>query len=330
MIKQLSFLKGNSLRSLSSHVSRFTFHATAAAALVFAMLPRLVAADTYFPQTGANLWGPFEIYWKQHGGLAQFGMPRTGVFPAREGYDAQWFERAMFTYNPSHPDPYKVELQLLGSLSTAGRRSEAPFQRATPSGSGQYFTLTGHNLSGKLLDYWRKSGGLPIFGYPISEQFTEVSKSDGKPYAVQYFERNRLELHPELAGTPYEVQLGLLGSELLDAQGGPAAFANLGTPHNYPPPTKSGPPATYPKMGHAPDYGWVAGQVAFTRIQGGCVFIQADNNERFIPGGPGWDPSKVKHNDYVVVFGHLAGPDEPHEMCPGGRQYVIDRMQLNP
>jgi hypothetical protein len=90
------------------------------------------------------------------------------------------------------------------------------------------------------------------------------------------------------------------------------------------------PPTTYPKMGHAPDYTWVAGQVAFTRIQGGCVYIQADNNERFIPGGTGWDPSKVKHNDYVVIFGHIAGPDEPHEMCPGGRQYVIDRMQLNP
>src|SRR5438876_12325581 len=30
----------------------------------------------------------------------------------------------------------------------------------------------------------------------------------------------------------------------------------------------------YPKRGHAPDYSWVAGQVAFTRIQGGCVYIR--------------------------------------------------------
>ena len=90
------------------------------------------------------------------------------------------------------------------------------------------------------------------------------------------------------------------------------------------------PPSNYPKMGHAPDYSWVAGQMAFTRIQGGCVYIRADNNEMFIPGGSGWDPTKVKNGDYVVVFGHVAGPDEPHEMCPGGRQYVIDRMMLNP
>ena len=41
------------------------------------------SADTAFPQTGQKIWGPFETYWKAHGGLAQFGMPRTSVFPAR-------------------------------------------------------------------------------------------------------------------------------------------------------------------------------------------------------------------------------------------------------
>src|SRR5947209_2482653 len=91
------------------------------------------SADTAFPQTGQKIWGPFETYWKAHGGLAQFGMPRTSVFPAKAGYDAQWFERAQFTYNPSNPDPYKVELQLLGNLVTANRKDETPFKR-TPAG----------------------------------------------------------------------------------------------------------------------------------------------------------------------------------------------------
>jgi hypothetical protein len=31
---------------------------------------------------------------------------------------------------------------------------------------------------------------------------------------------------------------------------------------------------SYPKMGHAPDYSWIAGQVQFTRIQGGCVYVR--------------------------------------------------------
>ena len=33
-------------------------------------------------------------------------------------------------------------------------------------------------------------------GYPISDEFTETSAMDGKPYTVQYFERAVFEDHP--------------------------------------------------------------------------------------------------------------------------------------
>jgi hypothetical protein len=210
---------------------------------VLLMMPALLIegqgarADTPFPQTGYSLWGPFETYWKAHGGLAQFGMPRTTVYSAGKDYDAQWFERALFTYNPSQPDPYKVELNLLGSQLTATRHNEGPFSAAKPGTQGTYFSVTGHNLSGTFLDYWQQTGGLPIYGYPISEPFMEPSKSDGKTYLVQYFERNRFEMHAELAGTKFEVQLGLLGSELLDLQGGPAEVAGAAKPAFYPAPS---------------------------------------------------------------------------------------------
>ena len=194
-------------------------------------------AEVVFPQTGQRLWGPFEEYWQQHGGLAQFGMPRTAVYPAGNGYDAQWFERALFTYTPANPDPYKVQLGLLGTSLTEKRRSEAPFQPSRQATEGRFFAVTGHNLSGKFLQYWQQTGALPVYGYPISEPFTERSRADGKEYLVQYFERNRFELHPEMVGTQFEVQLGLLGSELLDAQGGPAAFANRGAAAHYPKPS---------------------------------------------------------------------------------------------
>jgi hypothetical protein len=194
-------------------------------------------ADVSFPQTGQRIWGPFEEYWKQHGGLAQFGMPRTSVFPAGNGYDAQWFERALFTYTPANPDPYKVQLDLLGTRLTEKRRNEAPFQPTRQIAGSQFFGATGHNLSGKFLQYWQQTGSLPVYGYPISEPFTERSRADGKEYLVQYFERNRFELHPEMVGTQFEVQLGLLGSELLDAQGGPSAFANRGAGAYYPKPS---------------------------------------------------------------------------------------------
>ncbi|HET9015645.1 MAG TPA: hypothetical protein VFN57_08610, partial [Thermomicrobiaceae bacterium] len=39
----------------------------------------------------------------------------------------------------------------------------------------------------------------------------EVSPTDGKTYPTQYFERARFEHHLEFQGTPYEVELGLLG-----------------------------------------------------------------------------------------------------------------------
>lgn len=34
--------------------------------------------------------------------------------------------------------------------------------------------------------------------------------------------------------------------------------------------------ATYPKLGHAPDYSWIAGWVSVTKIQSGCVYIRTD------------------------------------------------------
>jgi peptidoglycan/xylan/chitin deacetylase (PgdA/CDA1 family) len=54
---------------------------------------------------------------------------------------------------------------------------------------------------------------LPLFGYPISEEFEE----DG--YVVQYFERARFEWHPEHRGTVYEVLLGHLGRQAAAADG---------------------------------------------------------------------------------------------------------------
>ena len=89
--------------------------------------------------------------------------------------------------------------------------------RPDPLPDASYFTQTGHNLGGTFRQYWLANGGLAVFGYPTSEAFTETSPTDGKPYLVQYFERNRFEYHPENAGTQYEVLLGLLGrQELVD------------------------------------------------------------------------------------------------------------------
>ncbi len=68
----------------------------------------------------------------------------------------------------------------------------------------QFFAQTGHSLCEPYLSYWRKNGGLERFGYPITQPFFEniSSSSEINQFETQYFERRRMEIHPELAGRP--------------------------------------------------------------------------------------------------------------------------------
>ena len=75
-----------------------------------------------------------------------------------------------------------------------------------------YFQQTGHTLSFGFKYFWEHSGGLPVFGYPLTEEFQEINADNAKNYTVQYFERQRYEYHPEFKGTPYETELGRLGA----------------------------------------------------------------------------------------------------------------------
>jgi hypothetical protein len=182
-------------------------------------------AVLYFAEVGHTVQGVFRTYWEGRGGLAQFGYPLTEEFvevSPTDGkpYTTQYFERARFEHHPENRSPYDVLLGLLGRTITEGREREAPFQRTAPmSGPGvMYFEPTGHNMPVQFSAFWQSHGGLPVYGYPISEAFQEVSPTDGKPYLVQYFERNRLEYHPELPQA-YRVSLGLLGVQVLQQRG---------------------------------------------------------------------------------------------------------------
>ncbi|WP_448576838.1 glycosyl hydrolase family 18 protein [Thermomicrobium sp.] len=131
----------------------------------------------------------------------------------------------------------------LARLNTPATR--IPAFPSTPE--RRYFPETGHSLSQGFKAFWERSGGLPIFGYPLTEEFSEVNPDLGKPFTVQYFERQRFEYHPELAGTPYEVQLGRLGVEDAKQRGllGHPAFQPI------PPSAASGDCWFFPETGHA-------------------------------------------------------------------------------
>ncbi len=154
-------------------------------------------------QTGKTVRGVFLDYWKAHGGLAQQGYPISGELletSAIDGkvYTVQYFERAVLEYHPGGEPQYDVLPSLLGAQLYRGRYpSGAPGQRPNESADSTLFEQTGHRVGGPFLEYWQQHGGVMQQGYPISDEFTEISTLDGRPYTVQYFERAVLEMHPD-------------------------------------------------------------------------------------------------------------------------------------
>ncbi|HLE80585.1 MAG TPA: hypothetical protein VJA25_04755, partial [Dehalococcoidia bacterium] len=70
-----------------------------------------------------------------------------------------------------------------------------------------FYPITGYSVGGGFLEFFEKRGGVPMFGYPRGREGKDGDK------VVQLFQKARFEFFPELAGTPYQVQLGLLGQE---------------------------------------------------------------------------------------------------------------------
>ncbi len=87
------------------------------------------------------------------------------------------------------------------------------------SESYRFFDQTMHPLTTEFLSFWDGSGGLPVFGYPLTSEYEELNPDLGEPLRVQYLERQRFEHHPDLAGTPYEVLIGRLGYTIADRAG---------------------------------------------------------------------------------------------------------------
>jgi hypothetical protein len=98
-------------------------------------------------------------------------------------------------------------------------------------GDGTFDALTGHTLRNEpapFRTYWATNGGVAVFGLPLSEQFQELNQADGQTYWVQYFERQRMEWHPDEPDPQYRILLGLLGNEERAAHHmGATAFAAL-------------------------------------------------------------------------------------------------------
>ena len=299
---------------------------------------------SWFDATGHTLRGSFLDYWNSNGGLPQFGYPITEEFtepigPGGAPIMVQYFERARFEHHPENAGtPHEV---LLGAL---GREFHPQDARAAPLASPDvypptrvYFNETGHNLGGAFLRYWNEHGGLAVNGYPISEELEEKSPTDGKTYRVQYFERSRFELHPENAGTSYEVLLGRLGTQLSEKKG-----------YLY---------GWYPLYGHAADFSWVAGVADlyyFTDLDCNSAYVGDCSCMTFAYEQRGsllqLDQLRMPHDTWTqlrrslsqrtpgttrsqVIFGRFTNIDEPQGRCVPNvdlRGYLPEQSQNNP
>jgi hypothetical protein len=198
---------------------------------------RGAAESRHFPETGHTVQGRFLAYWRAHGldlgdpdvsereSIALFGYPISGEFMQTlvdgQTRAVQYFERARFEHHPENAAPYDVLLGQFGRQIVADL-PDAPTAPVAPRAGARHFPETGHNVGPPFALFWSRNGGLAIFGYPISEPFTQTLE-DGRQRTVQYFERARFEQHPAGEGTPYNIQLGLFGRQILDRTGGAGA-----------------------------------------------------------------------------------------------------------
>jgi hypothetical protein len=146
--------------------------------------------------------------------LAETSVPEAahiyatpGSYTVRVEATNAWGHRAVASTTVAAPDGAPAPAPPDGGETPA----PAPGDTPPPSEDALTFPETGYTLQGRFLEFWQTHGGLPVFGYPISSQSTTEPIS-------QQFERTRFEYHPENE-RPYDVLLGHLGTEALEAQG---------------------------------------------------------------------------------------------------------------
>jgi len=166
----------------------------------------------YFPETGHHVCDAFLEFFTTWGGLEIFGYPLTEQFEDARlgGRPVQYFQRARMELHSQGPGPGTVVLGALvdelGYSFPPVRPEQIP---AFNDDLHEYFPETGHVVAYAFLYYFREKGGLKIFGYPRSEAMFE----DG--YIVQYFQRARMEWHPE-SSSHYQMRLTNLGEICLE------------------------------------------------------------------------------------------------------------------
>jgi hypothetical protein len=101
--------------------------------------------------------------------------------------------------------------------------SPAPAPMSHNPAAAQLFPETGHTVKGEFLQFFERYGGVESLGYPLSAEIVVAG------WRVQYFEKGRLEYHPENEPA-YRLTVGWLG-DLLQRRRPPIPAASIPAAH---------------------------------------------------------------------------------------------------
>ncbi len=175
----------------------------------------------------------------------------------------------------------------------------------------RFFAETGHSIGMQFKPFYDANGGLPVFGYPLTDVLVEAETG----LWVQYFERARFELCPT---HPDVVQLTRIGTMVSEGRHA-TAFSWL---------TESADPQRqfFPESGHT------LGGVfqAFWQAHGDIAILGYPISEEFVELLDG-EPRQVQYFERgrLAYYAEYAGT--PHEVQPGhlGR-WLVDYHRLDP
>jgi hypothetical protein len=138
----------------------------------------------------------FLDFFESRGDVEIFGYPLT-EWLIEDGWLVQYFQRVRMEYHPDNPPQYQVQLGLLGDfLAPPDKEPRLPESNKPKSNDPdrRYFPETGHTTGFIFLKFFDESGGLDIFGYPVTEFLIENGRF------VQYFQRALMEWDPNQSG----------------------------------------------------------------------------------------------------------------------------------
>lgn len=178
---------------------------------------------SYIPETGHNVPVQMLDYWHATGGWWVHGLPVSEFFREiqQDGSErfVQYFERSVLSMDLSGAtSPPQVTADKLGYNTYIDPDARNPVETFEPNPHFIYFPETGHTVAHGFKTLFESRGGVAVFGYPLSEEWSTI-RPDGRKVVFQVFERARFEWWPDRVGHGDELTLGLLTLERLQRQG---------------------------------------------------------------------------------------------------------------